>query len=274
MKRVLLTGGAGFIGSNLFKELTSLGFDVTTWEQNEIDTQKIELQVAQKIEEVQPNVVFHAGASADTLQKNVEYMFLFNYEFTKYLAQESRRKNILFIYSSSAANYGINGKYPSNLYGWSKYVAEDYVLAMGGLALRYFNVYGPGEERKGNMASFAYQAFINSKSGKSVNLFPGEPKRDFVYIDDVVAANTHALEIFDSGKGRYFEVGSGSANKFETLLELMQIKYEYELKENIPEGYQFYTCSNSERWLPNWKPKYDIERGISAYLKYLKSTSS
>jgi ADP-L-glycero-D-manno-heptose 6-epimerase len=274
MKRVLVTGSAGFIGSNLCKELTSLGFGVTTWEHNEIDTQKIEFQVAQKIEKVQPNVVFHAGASADTLQKNVEYMFLFNYEFTKYLARESGKKNIPLIYSSSAANYGINGKYPSNLYGWSKYVAEDYVLAMGGLALRYFNVYGPGEERKGNMASFAYQAFTNRKSGKSVNIFPGEPKRDFVYIDDVVAANIHAFEFFDSGKGRYFEVGSGSANKFETLLELMQIKYGYELKENIPQGYQFYTCSDPKRWLPNWKPKYDIERGISAYLKYLKSTLS
>ena len=254
MKRALLTGGKGFIGSKLSKELAGVGFAVTSWEQNEIDTQKIEFQIAEKIEEVQPNVVFHVGASADTLQKNLEYMFLFNYEFTKYLAHESSRKNIPFIYSSSAANYGVSGKYPSNLYGWSKYVAEDYVLAKGGLALRYFNVYGPGEEHKGNMASFAYQAFINSKSGKSVKLFPGEPMRDFVYIDDVVAANIQALEDFDSEKGRYFEVGSGTATKFEVVLELMKINYGYEMKQNIPEGYQFYTCSDPKRWLRNWKP--------------------
>jgi len=83
MKRALLTGGAGFIGSNLRKELVSMGFEVFTWEQNEIDIQKIELQVSEKIELVQPDAVFHVGASADTLQTNVEYMFLFNYEFTK-----------------------------------------------------------------------------------------------------------------------------------------------------------------------------------------------
>ena len=274
MKNALVTGSFGFIGSNLLKRLSIHGFTVSIFEEIDIHPKLIESEVRDKIEECKPDVIFHVGASADTLQTNIEYMMLFNYQFTKFLANVAKERNIPLIYSSSAANYGINGKYPSNLYGWSKYVAEDYVLAMGGLALRYFNVYGPGEERKGNMASFAYQAFINHKSGKSVNLFPGEPKRDFVYIDDVVAANIHALEFFDSGKGRYFEVGSGSANKFETLLEMMQIKYGYELKENIPEGYQFYTCSNSERWLPNWKPKYDIERGISAYLKYLESTSS
>jgi len=145
---------------------------------------------------------------------------------------------------------------------------------LGGLALRYFNVYGPGEEHKKNMASFVYQAYLNRKSGQSVNLFPGEPKRDFVYIDDVVAANIQALVSFEAEKGRYFEVGSGSANTFETLLELMQIEYGYELQENIPTGYQFYTCSDPARWLPNWKPQYDIKQGIAAYLEYLKSAEN
>ena len=70
------------------------------------------------------------------------------------------------IYSSSAANYGINNRYPSNLYGWSKYAAECYVVANGGIALRYFNVYGPGEEFKGNMASVAYQAYKTNKQNK------------------------------------------------------------------------------------------------------------
>ena len=73
--------------------------------------------------------VFHVGACSDTLETNVNYMMTLNYEFTKHLTLLCKTKKTPLIYSSSAANYGINNEYPSNLYGWSKYVAEDFVIS-------------------------------------------------------------------------------------------------------------------------------------------------
>ena len=121
------------------------------------------------------------------------------------------------IYSSSAANYGERGENPSNLYGWSKYTAEDYVISNGGIALRYFNVYGPGEENKGSMASVALQMTRNYKEGKEIKLFPKKPKRDFVYIKDIISANLYAFENFNSLSGKYYEVGSGESRTFEDV---------------------------------------------------------
>ena len=110
------------------------------------------------------------------------------------------------IYSSSAANDGDNGL-PSNFYGWSKYVTEQYGLSQVDkfYALRYFNVYGPGEEHKGKMSSVAYQAW---KKG-SFKLFDGKPQRDFVYIDDVV--NATLLPIFEKCRSGIYHVGTGEA---------------------------------------------------------------
>jgi ADP-L-glycero-D-manno-heptose 6-epimerase len=190
---------------------------------------------------------------------------LVNYEFTKYLKDLCSTKSIPFIYSSSAANYGEDGFHPSNLYGWSKYTAEDYVISNGGIALRYFNVYGPGEENKGNMASVAYQMTLANKLGKEVKLFPKKPKRDFVYIKDIVSANLFAFENFDSLKGNYYEVGSGESRTFEDVLKILNIPFTYHDVSLIPKGYQFYTCSNKKKWMKNWSSEWNLERGLNDY---------
>ena len=168
--------------------------------------------------------VFHVGACSDTLETNVNYMMLVNYEFTKYLMSLCKTKNVPMIYSSSAANYGTNNLYPSNLYGWSKYVAEKYVIQNGGVALRYFNVYGPGEYNKGRMASVAYQMYLKNQKNEKISLFPKKPLRDFVYVKDVVSANIFAWTNFQKLKGKYYEVGSGEARGFEDVLNLIEIK--------------------------------------------------
>ena len=155
MEKIIITGTKGFIGSNLKKELEGK-YEII--EINEDIFQNISWK-----EEVSKHFwldikgVFHVGACSDTLETNVNYMMLVNYEFTKHITNLCESKNIPIIYSSSAANYGTNNEYPSNLYGWSKYVAEDYVIGNGGIGLRYFNVYGPGEQNKGKMASVAFQ---------------------------------------------------------------------------------------------------------------------
>ena len=271
MKKALVTGASGFIGKNLTKRLVNEGFEIISLEEINIKTVEIKSQIFSLIKDSNPSVIFHVGALANTLENNIEYMMLYNYEVTKFLSSEARSHNIPLIYSSSAANYGVNGKYPANLYGWSKYVSEDYVLSKGGVALRYFNVYGPGEEHKGNMASFAYQAFTRNSSEGRVNIFPGNPKRDFVYIDDVIQANIDAFESYDSIAGSYYEVGSGVASTFENVMETLGINYGYALESSIPVGYQFYTCSDPELWLPHWKPKFDLKSGIKTYLAYLKN---
>ena len=107
-------------------------------------------------------------------------MMLLNYEVTKYITDLCYEHMIPLVYSSSAANYGTNEQYPSNLYGWSKYAGEGYVVSRGGVALRYFNVYGPGEEDKGRMASVAYQMYKRYQNGDEIKLFPKKPLRDFV----------------------------------------------------------------------------------------------
>ena len=133
-------------------------------------------KLLQILESMNYDAVFHVGACSDTLETNVDYMMTRNYESTKIIMDWCVKNNKPMIYSSSAANYGTNNLYPSNLYGWSKYVGEGYVISNGGIALRYFNVYGPGEEDKGKMASVAYQMFIKNTKGEKITLFPKNHK--------------------------------------------------------------------------------------------------
>ena len=104
-----------------------------------------------------------------------------------------------------------------------------------------------------------------------MELFPQKPTRDFVYIEDVVNANLHALNNYEKCCGKYFEVGSGESKSFEEILEFMKINYIYADIKKIPIGYQFYTISNKSKWMPDWKPKFKLENGLSEYIKYLNN---
>ena len=121
------------------------------------------------------------------------------------------------------------------------------------------------------MSSIAYQMFTKFKNNEPIYLFPKKPKRDFVYIDDVVLANIFAFENYNKLHSKYYEVGSGDAKCFEDVLDIMDIKYEYSSKNAIPKGYQFFTQSNYKKWMPNWKPQFNLEVGLTKYLKYLKN---
>jgi len=267
MKKVIITGTKGFIGSNLMKSL-DLAFDIIEINEDIFNSVSWKDELTKHFW-LDIHAVFHVGACSDTLETDVNYMMLLNYEFTKHLTDLCSVKKIPIIYSSSAANYGINNDYPSNLYGWSKYVAEDYVISKGGIALRYFNVYGPGEEKKGRMSSVAYQMFIKNKNKEEIKLFPKKPTRDFVYIKDVIESNLFALEHFNDLNGKYYEVGSGESRLFEDVLNIMGIDFSYHNDNIIPEGYQFYTCSDKSKWMSNWLPKCNLEKGINDYKKYL-----
>jgi ADP-L-glycero-D-manno-heptose 6-epimerase len=265
--RLLITGTKGFIGKNLKDHFSDC--EIFTFEESDIvDNWKI------RIDSFFLNgidAVFHVGACSNTLEQNVNYMMLLNYEVTKYITDLCVMYNVPLIYSSSAANYGTNNEYPSNLYGWSKYVGEGYVVSNNGIALRYFNVYGCGEENKGKMSSVTYQMFMKNRNNESIKLFPKKPKRDFVYIKDIISANIYALENYKNLSGKWYEVGFGESNLFESILDYMNIEYSYHDESVIPEGYQFYTCSSKDRWMDGWRPKYSLKLGIKDYLPYLKN---
>jgi ADP-L-glycero-D-manno-heptose 6-epimerase len=258
--KAAITGYRGFIGKRLLS-LCDLSIG--------IGEEYTKEELYRSLNEFKPNVVFHIGACSDTLNTDVNYVLETNYIKTKWIADWCYVNNIKLIYASSAAIYGTDKNLPSNLYGWSKLLGEDYVINKGGIALRYFNVYGPGEEHKGKMASMIYQ---NIKKDK-VKLFPNKPTRDFVYIDDVVSANMYALLNYDKLKGRWYEVGSGDRSTFEMIFDLLGIEYEYLDKSEIPNGYQMNTLSLKEKWMPGWKPKINLENGIKRYKKYLDEKS-
>lgn len=261
----LVTGYRGFIGKRLYLRLREMNEDVLGID---LPAPK-ETELEKLLKEHDITGVYHCGAVTDTSRIDSELFYL-NYAFTKQLV-DIVDKSITIVYSSSAACYG-NDVWPLNIYGWSKLAAEQYGLVNHPrfISLRYFNVYGPGEEHKGKMASVAYQAWKNNKYFK---LFPGYPRRDFVYVDDVVNANLFAMANLNFSKTHY-DVGSGACRTFEDFLMLMGCSYEYHSASEIPAWYQAFTVADANKFLPGWKPEFSLERGTSQYVEYLNATNN
>jgi len=187
------------------------------------------------------------------------------------------------VWASSAATYGrgpapmkeSQPAAPLNVYGYSKLamerLAERYIerLKQPIVGLRYFNVYGPGEAHKGKFASMIGQLARQMRAGKRPRIFfDGQQKRDFVYIDDVVAANLAAMASKTSG---VFNVGSGAAGTFNQVVEELNRVLRTDLQpdyfENPYDFFQTWTeadLSQSRRAL-KYEPKFDLRRGIAAY---------
>jgi len=269
-EKVLVTGGRGFVGSNLLKTLNLSKVNTLCIDEDYLFDSDWQDSLKRILDDFRPDTVFHVGACSDTLNQDAQLMMTYNFQSSKVIADWCQVNESKLIFSSSAATYGTNGSYPANLYGWSKYVAECYVVQKGGIALRYFNVYGPGEEQKGRMSSFFYQAYCSTLINNEVLLFPGSPRRDFVYVKDVVEANLHAMRYFNSLRSSWYEVGTGRACTFEQVLEIANISYSYAETSSVPHGYQYYTCSEPKNWMKGWQPQYSLENGISDYMGYLK----
>ncbi len=246
----IVTGGAGFIGSNLARELLErTGEDVLVVD-DLTDGRKfrniVDLDIADYLDkddfiarikagEFSSGIrsIFHQGACSTTTEWDGRYMRSNNYDYSKVLLHHCLDHGIPFIYASSAAVYGTSREFsedpenesPLNVYGWSKLLFDRYVrrrtLPQGRqvVGLRYFNVYGPNEQHKGPMASVAWHFNEQIKKDGEVRLFEGrdgykdgEQRRDFVHVADCCAVNLWFLEHPEvSG---IFNVGTGRAQTF------------------------------------------------------------
>jgi ADP-L-glycero-D-manno-heptose 6-epimerase len=253
MTRIVVTGAAGFIGSNIVKGLNARGIDsiiaVDDLTQGDKFRNLADLQIEDYIDADEfygafqdgafgkVEAVFHEGACSDTMETDGKYMMDNNYGVSCALFEACQQRGTRLLYASSAAVYGGSDTFqetpqfelPLNVYGYSKLLFDQRMRRECGkdfkrskrqvVGFRYFNVYGPREQHKGRMASVAFHQFNQFREQGKVKLFgeyggygPGEQKRDFVFVDDVVTVN---LWFFDHPeKSGIFNLGSGRAQPF------------------------------------------------------------
>lgn len=247
--RVVVTGAAGMIGSNIVHGLNALGIDDVIAVDNLTNGAKYRNLLGTRISDYfdktdfyarfargefgQVEAVLHEGACSDTMQHDGRYMLDTNYRCSKDLLDACQRQGTRLLYASSAATYGGSASFreepafeqPLNVYGYSKLLFDNVVRRMLPSAtsqvvgFRYFNVYGPREQHKGRMASVAFHHFHQFREHGKVKLFgeyngygPGMQSRDFVFVDDVVAVNLWFLQ--NPGHSGIFNLGSGRAQPF------------------------------------------------------------
>lgn len=249
---IVVTGAAGFIGSQLVKGLNELGFEdilvVDDLKQGDKFVNLRDYQIAdykdkdlfrqELLEDKLPpiSIVFHQGACSDTTERDGRFMMDNNYQVSLELLDYCQQKTIPFIYASSAATYGakqsfteeLSSEGPLNVYGYSKFLFDQVVRRRlinkkaQIVGLRYFNVYGPNEQHKGRMASVAYHHFNQFMAEGVVRLFgdydgyaAGEQVRDFIYVEDVVKVNLHFMK--SPHISGIFNCGTGRAQPFNDI---------------------------------------------------------
>jgi ADP-L-glycero-D-manno-heptose 6-epimerase len=290
--RVLVTGGAGFIGSALVWALNWRGCDdIVVCDRLGADEKWRNLAPLRFAEFVEADdlrlrlqsgalgkfdLVLHMGACSSTTERDAGFLFRNNFEFTRDLADWSLAKDVRFVYASSAATYGdgsagmedddskLDTLRPLNMYGYSKHLFDLHARRAGFLddivGLKYFNVFGPNEDHKGDMRSLVHKSFSQVENEDVIRLFTsyrkdysdGEQKRDFLYVKDAVAMTLHLAATKKAGG--LFNIGSGKARTWIDLANSVfaaldkKPKIEFiEMPEAIRDKYQYFTQADISR---------------------------
>lgn len=253
---IIVTGGAGFIGSNLVKALNQRGITDILVVDNLTNGQKfknlVDCEIADYLDKEDLlkklsigeeflraiTAVFHLGACSSTTEWDGRYMMRNNYEYSKILLDYCAERGIPFIYASSAATYGGGTTFkeerefeaPLNVYGYSKFQFDQYIRKILPTAknqivgLRYFNVYGPRENHKASMASVAFHFNNQILKDGVLKLFAGhdgyeagEQRRDFIFVEDVVNVNLWFLD--HPKESGIFNVGTGRSEPFNAIAQ-------------------------------------------------------
>lgn len=282
---IIVTGGAGFIGSCMVRTLNNAGIEDIIIVDNINNTDKwLNLRNKKYIKYVHKSeflqelpsyanvtAIIHMGAQSSTTEKDFDYLWKNNFEYTKTLWNYCAEKQISYIYASSAATYGdgadgfddkmnIDKLLPLNGYGYSKQLFDLWVKYQAAsfpkqhVGLKFFNVYGPNEYFKGSMASMIFHGYKQIQEAGEIRLFKScNPKysdggqlRDFVYVKDVCSVIYWLLQ--NPQVNGLFNVGTGKSQSFKELAEATfhalgmepNVKY-IDMPEHLKKKYQYYT---------------------------------
>lgn len=296
MSKVIVTGGAGFIGSNLVNQLVEEGYDVHVIDnlsegKKERVNPKATLHVADvtNLEEIRPifkdvEFVFHMAAMA-----RVQYSIDFPLESDKanilgtlnVLISSAENKAKRFIYSASSSAYGdqatlplVETMYPNpkSPYGAQKYMGEVYakvwseVYGLPTVSLRYFNVYGPGQSADSAYSLVLPKLLKQKNNGEKMTITgDGLQTRDFTHVRDVVRANLLAAKSDKVGRGEVINIGAGNGKSILELAKIIGGEYEF-----IParlEPRDTLADNSKAKELLGWEPEEDFQKGVEELMK-------
>ena len=306
---LLVTGGAGFIGSNLtlalqekfpqakltviddfrsgdFKNLGGYKGDFVAADLATLDWQE-------QFGNEKFDAVFHLASITDTTNHDQFEKVHDNVESFRRLLNFARPARTRIVFASSASTYGSTKAAsiedvtaaPKNVYAFSKAIMENLASRCGRetsawiiVGLRYFNVYGPREAHKGVPASMVYHLWQQMKRGERPRIFKqGEQQRDFVYVKDIVAGTMEAMNARESG---IYNLGSATPRSFNELVQVLNhslgTDFEPEYIDNPHAHYQNFTqadLTNAKRAL-GYEPKYSLEEGVADYMQWLNESEA
>lgn len=322
MKNIVITGVAGFIGSCMLKELNNNGYhNIIIVDEFDREDKKLNwksktykaiidrkefIDWLNNEDIIEIDAIIHLGARTDTTEFNYAIHEELNVQYSQKLWDYCSRKNIPFIYASSAATYGagengydddeskLDQLKPLNPYGVSKNEFDKWALQQENIpkywaGLKFFNVYGPNEYHKGRMASVIWHSFNQIKKDGLVKLFKshrpdyenGKQLRDFIYVKDVVSVIDWLLEkmLADDWKeslNGIYNLGTGKARSFYDLVAStftgmdLATNIEYiDMPEDIRDKYQYYTQAEMNKLIKAGynKPFHSLEEGVVDYVK-------